>query len=285
MKPDTRKTSFTSLKPREKLAAPVVIVGKRARKIITAIVNLHTEEIGFMGIVDEREDGSFFIRDVFYPKHSEANGGTCEISAEGECEVAQWLIERDRDDDVGKLKFWGHSHVNMGTSPSGQDENQAIELMLKRDYILRAICNKAGEMSISLFDIRSKRRFDNIKWTEEDDTPSEFYQGMVDSIDEIIDSRRNPKNKLKEVLKIVSIDTQMNEIVEKITELKKVNIPSKKPAANPSTGTDNKSKQRTLFNRSGHQEHEIMEPIIDDYPPDSDDVNRVFSEFDDGGGR
>jgi hypothetical protein len=36
-------------------------------KWIEALVQMHELEVGFLGVVDEREDGSYFIRDIFYP--------------------------------------------------------------------------------------------------------------------------------------------------------------------------------------------------------------------------
>jgi hypothetical protein len=173
MKPDLAKgTTYTSLEP-IKVTAPTIKFTKNAIKWLTYLADLHEHEVGCFGFVDELPDNTYLIRDIFYPKHCEANGATCEISPEGETLMAEWLINKNRENDLAKVRFWGHSHVNMGVFASGQDETQSLERMERtQSYFIRGIFNKAGLMSISFFDYTNKRRFDNIKWEtdyEDDD--------------------------------------------------------------------------------------------------------------------
>lgn len=52
--------------------------------------------------------------------------------------------------DHQKLKCWLHSHVNMSTSPSGQDQKQAAILMNDCEWFIRGIFNKRNEYTLSV---------------------------------------------------------------------------------------------------------------------------------------
>ena len=180
MKPEPAKqTTYTTLEP-IKIIAPTVRVTTNALKWLTAIADLHPHEVGVFGFVDELENNTFVIRDIFYPKHSEAAGVTCEISPEGETLMAEWLMTHNREADLSKARFWGHSHVDMGVSPSGQDESQSIERMNRNEsYLIRGIFNKAGLLSISFYDYQNKRRFDNSKWETDEDEEDKKIRAKI----------------------------------------------------------------------------------------------------------
>lgn len=167
------KTTYTYIGPTP--TVPKVVFSQKAVKWLAVMADVHDTEVGVFGIVDERGGNEFFIREIFYPKHQEANHTTCEISAEGETKMANWLMDKGREDDLSKVRFWAHSHHTMGVSPSGQDETQAIERMTRTSsYLIRGIFNKKGEMSVSFFDYRTSRKFDHIKWTIDDEEVGEI---------------------------------------------------------------------------------------------------------------
>ena len=221
-KPDTPKATYVVLDPPTK-NAPKIIFGTTALKWISALVDLHPQEVGFYAIVDERPNYTFFIRDVFYPKHSEANAGTCEISPEGETDMMNWLIEHGREGDLEKQRFWGHSHHTMGTSPSAQDEKQSLERMNNtHSFFIRAICNKAKEMSVSFFDFANKVRFDHIKWKVEDDYVEKSDEERVSLINETLTQEGlSASDMINNIKNIIDDDY----IEKKIKELKEVNLP------------------------------------------------------------
>ena len=180
MRPEIAKTTtFTTLEP-VKITAPTIRLTKNTVKWLTAMADLHSHEVGVFGFVDELPDNTYVVRDIFYPKHSEANGATCEISPEGETAMAEWLMSNNRETDLGKVKFWGHSHVDMGVSPSVQDEEQSIKRMnMNESYLIRGIFNKAGLLSISFYDYMNKRRFDNIKWETDEDEDDKIIRSKI----------------------------------------------------------------------------------------------------------
>ena len=126
MKNTNKPTTYLMLKP-EKKTPPNVIFSRLALKWIKNLVDMHNEEVGFYGVVETLPNYTFYVRDIFYPKHQLMNAGTCEISSEGEANLMNWLIEHDRMDDIQKMMLWGHSHHRMGVEPSSQDEKQAME--------------------------------------------------------------------------------------------------------------------------------------------------------------
>jgi len=223
MKPDTRKVTYMFLKQEE---PPKIFFSQKALKWIKALVDAHDIEVGFIGVVDKEKDGSYTIRDIFYPKHSEANGATCEISPEGEGLIMEYLIEKNRVNDILNMTLWGHSHVNMGTAPSGQDETQAIERMGQtKSILIRIICNKSDEISVSFFDYQRKIRFDNIKWEVRETNDSNHYEELINSIIKITEKKTNCKKKFSEIERVINSDLELEHIKEKIAELKKENIP------------------------------------------------------------
>jgi hypothetical protein len=163
------------------------------------------------------------------------NGGTCEISEEGDTDVANWLIRHDRADDCPKMKFWGHSHHTMGVAPSSQDEHQSMAKIHKGSpYLIRAICNKKGDMSVSFFDWTNKIRFDNINWKIENSGNNAIDEQKLTEIGSIIASNDSPSDKLKSILTVISIDKEDCEIRDKIAKLKVENTPKSKVEAHSS---------------------------------------------------
>ena len=225
--PPNKKTTYKVLK-KEKKIAPTIIFSNTAIKWVEALVNGHDTEVGFYAVVDEKEDYTFFIRDVFYPEHDEANGATCEISADGEAQIMNYLLDKEREDDITRIRFWGHSHHTMGTGPSGQDETQALQRMNdSKAFLIRGICNVRGEMSISFFDYENQIRFDNVVWKIEETDNNKLSVEKLETIKNMLetDFKEDPSKTIKEVNDILDKDIEMEEIVNKVKKLKKKNIP------------------------------------------------------------
>ena len=109
-------------------------------------------EIGWLGCAT-KEDGNYYIEDVFLFKQ-EVHSTTTEITTEGLNEFAMDLLYEENGVEIwNNMKVWGHSHVNMPTSPSGQDDKQ-IEVFAENaeDFFIRIIANKSGDFRIDLYD-------------------------------------------------------------------------------------------------------------------------------------
>ena len=226
MKNTTEKTTYTVLTPAESKTPPSIIFSRTALKWIQNLIKAHSGEVGFYGVVDTLEDYTFFVRDIFYPKQQLVSSATCEISPEGGTLIAEWLINHNRPEDIGKMILWGHSHHSMGVSPSGQDNTQALDLMKTTgNNLIRIIVNNEGLIGISFFDFAKQIRFDNVKWEEEKEADDVFLSEKLLEINSIMASNLTPKQKLDAINLKTSEDLEDKVIIAKIDELKKVNIP------------------------------------------------------------
>lgn len=129
---------------------------------ITSIVEM---EVGWWCLTRELGDNQFLVEEVLLPKQ-ECHSTTTEILPEGEFELINQLNAKDQEEGVdicgpqarvSRMNAWFHSHVNMGTSPSGQDLAQ-VEFYRKRcalPWFLRGIVNKAGRVQLAFYDFRA----------------------------------------------------------------------------------------------------------------------------------
>ena len=208
---------------------PKIFISKRAIAWVESIVDLHHTEVGFYGTVIDHENGEYTIDDIFYPKHDLATGATCEISSDGMTEIMEYLIAKDRLEDIGRLKMWGHSHVNMGVSPSGQDDTMGLELAKDNGtFLIRMITNKKGVMGITFYDMVNKVKFTDLTITERDN--EEYPEEVLDNIQGVLtDGGIGPLEAVRIIDDIIyewkNGVGDLNAIDKKVKELKKVNIP------------------------------------------------------------
>jgi hypothetical protein len=131
---------------------PQILVSREAYDKMRLFVELADKEVGWLGTVRQVAP-DFLIEEVFLFKQ-EVGATTCEISADGLAEFATNILSSREDgmDMVNRLQFWGHSHVNMGTSPSGQDDAQ-MEVFQENGcpFFIRGILNKNGRMEFAIF--------------------------------------------------------------------------------------------------------------------------------------
>jgi hypothetical protein len=194
------------------------------------LIDNHDYEVGFYATVEKNED-TFYINNVYYPKHSEANTGTCSISTEGETDLVMFLIENNKMDEIKKMRLWGHKHMS-GTSPTAQDEQMAFHrIKSTNSYLIRVICDDQ-EMNVSFFDLEKNIRFDNIHWEVERKNEYDDIK-KINSIKELINEFDNNcllkdgisySKIIGKIYEIISDDFDYNKIVEKVLQLKEINM-------------------------------------------------------------
>lgn len=140
-------TSVRNVKP------PMILVSEEAAKDMWAITDIVTDEVGWLGSVEyDREEHTFLITHIFLPRQ-EVNTSTTELDPEGIAEVMEELINQG-DEGIAlanSIRFWGHSHVSMGVSPSGQDNTELANLAKDTgDYFIAARTNKKGEIRFDM---------------------------------------------------------------------------------------------------------------------------------------
>jgi cation transport regulator ChaC len=214
----------------EKKIPPRVIFSQKAIKWIKAMVEVHSTEVGWYNLVDKLDDNTYYIRDLFYPDHDLATGTTCEISAKGEADVMNYLVNNNREEDIGKISCWGHSHVNMGVGPSGQDDAQILKLLERGgDFFIRIIVNKKNVINVAVYD-----RVNNIVFTgltfEIEGAEESTATAKFNRVARIMRgaSTGNIAKIMQDVANELAHDTEYEEIKKEVEELKKVNI---KPVA------------------------------------------------------
>lgn len=124
------------------------------------------DEIGWLGYCT-KDGNNYIIQDVKL-FNQEVNGTTCEIDEKCVAEFAEDLLSKPGGVELCNIiRVWGHSHVRMGVSPSGQDEAQFERLYTDSDdFYIRIIANKQGDMKLDLHDCVTGVTYNNLQWQE-----------------------------------------------------------------------------------------------------------------------
>lgn len=147
---------------------PNIVIEQTALEKMKAYVTYCDKEIGWLGTATQ-QGNTITIHDMFLFEQ-EVHETTCEINEQA---VAKWyeemLITHENGIEiVNTMRVWGHSHVNMSVSPSGQDDTQFSELIKGvNDFFIRIIANKKGEMRLDYHDVVDNITFYNIEWATE----------------------------------------------------------------------------------------------------------------------
>lgn len=143
--------------------ARLVIAGQAWRKIL-GLVQECTEEIAWHGTVEKSADiindkkvYTYTITDVIVFPQTVTG---CTVTSD-ETEYSMWLAQQP-DDVFNALRFHGHSHVNMGVSPSGVDTTYQEDILNNlQDFYIFAIFNKKGDIWCAIYDVEDNVAFDN----------------------------------------------------------------------------------------------------------------------------
>jgi len=139
-----RRVKLTRLLPR-------VLISREAFARMRLYVELADQEVGWLGSV-KKVGRDFLVEEVFLFRQ-EVSAATTEISPAGQAELVSELLATRPDgaETVARIRFWGHSHVRMGTSPSGQDDSQMNQFASDCDWFVRGIFNKLGRAEFAIF--------------------------------------------------------------------------------------------------------------------------------------
>lgn len=114
-----------------------------------ALVDQCDQEIGWFGLVDmiKLDNGTEvpMVYDILVPPQV-VSGGSVEQGIEEGAEFSLADFLRENADVASKMKYYGHSHVNFGVTPSGTDLNQIQDWEdYGIPYMISYIENKKGE--------------------------------------------------------------------------------------------------------------------------------------------
>lgn len=170
---------------------PRVFFTPLAMAKIKTMVDEVSDEVGWLMPVQEGDNGVYLIYDLFVLEQ-EVNGATCEIKPEALSHLAQEVLSLENGVNIyNSIKCWGHSHVNMTVTPSGQDNQQMMEFVGDNDYFIRIIANKKGSMKLDFYDYKSNIAYENIPYQVYYDIDQEELEVLKGEIKEKVKKKKS----------------------------------------------------------------------------------------------
>lgn len=147
------------------LHEPTVYITPLAKHKMDMYTAISSDEIGWLGTAERLPNGDYLIIDTLLFEQ-QVHATTCEIKPEGLQKVAIELMQTEEGREaLGKLKVWGHSHVEMTVSPSGQDNDQLQVFKDGNPWFIRIITNKKGDMGVTIMDWEHGMKLDDVPVT------------------------------------------------------------------------------------------------------------------------
>lgn len=149
-----------------------LVFSETARKKMYYLIQECEKEIAWHGLV-ERTDNGFYVEDIImFPQN--VTGATVTTDDD---KYPTWMNTQPNE-IFEKIRFHGHSHVNMGVTPSGVDETYQENILRQRmtgfaeekGFYIFGIFNKEGDYWLNIYDI------DNNKLYETDDIKYMVYE-------------------------------------------------------------------------------------------------------------
>lgn len=135
------------------LIEPNIFITPGAYVKMRKLVDDTTTEIGWYGTVTKYPglNEVYVIEDIIvYPQR--VTGATCVQDDNKMFEFEMSLTT----EQVNHKRFHGHSHVNMGVSPSGVDEQFYQDILSQvNDYFIVTITNKRNEYTVRFYDMEN----------------------------------------------------------------------------------------------------------------------------------
>ena len=144
----------------QQVSEPEIYITPDAYIKMRKLVDDNTTEIGWYGTVTQMPGlNSYVIDDILvYPQT--VTSTTCEQDNERIFEFEMSLTT----EQVNHKRFQGHSHVNMGVTPSGVDEQFYQDLLSQvQDYFIICVTNKRNEYTVRFYDIANNILYTDIK--------------------------------------------------------------------------------------------------------------------------
>jgi len=126
---------------------------------IVALVNTFSDEVAWHGMAVRKAENEFTIEDIFvYPQ--EVTGAAVNTD---QARYTEWLYEFD-DEVFNKIRMQGHSHVNMGVSPSAVDDRHRVGILGQLDadmFYIFMIWNKSLKIHTLIYDMENNILYDD----------------------------------------------------------------------------------------------------------------------------
>lgn len=137
----------------KQLTVPTIYITSDAYVKMRKLVDDTTTEIGWYGTVTKCPglDNVYVIEDILvYPQT--VSGATC---VQDDDKIFEFELSLTTE-QVNHKRFHGHSHVNMGVTPSGVDEQFYQDILTQvTDYFIITITNKRDEYTVRFYDMEN----------------------------------------------------------------------------------------------------------------------------------
>ena len=144
----------------QQIAEPEIYITPDAYIKMRKLVDDNTTEIGWYGTVTQMPGLNAFVIDDILVYPQTVTGVTCEQDDDRLFEFEMSLTT----EQVNHKRFQGHSHVNMGVTPSGVDEQFYQDLLSQvQDYFIICITNKKNEYTVRFYDIANNILYTDLK--------------------------------------------------------------------------------------------------------------------------
>lgn len=147
-----------TLMQQQGIEKPTVYILATAYAKMAALINSSSDELAWYGTAT-RVKNNYFIEDILvYPQT--VTSATVDADEE---KCAKWFMDLP-DETINNIRFQGHSHVNMGASPSGRDTTnwQKFANILKpNEFMILCIGNKKGDYYWNIYDKAINVFFEN----------------------------------------------------------------------------------------------------------------------------
>ena len=142
----------------QELQKPIVFVTAQAYTKMLTLINNTNKEIAWHGIAT-RVNNNYCIEDILvYPQTVTA----ATVDADEDA-YARWLMDLP-DDVINNLRFQGHSHCKMSTSPSGRDTTnweKFVNLIEPDGFYIFCIGNQHNSFYWNIYDKRHNVLFED----------------------------------------------------------------------------------------------------------------------------
>ncbi len=135
---------------------------ERAWMKMQALIREFDKEVAWHGVAFRGEDpekDEYIIKDILvYPQ--KVSGASVEMDTE---EYAKWIEENIEDERFFDIRMQGHSHVNMGVTPSSVDlthQEAILDQLTDNLFYIFMIWNKRGDSNIKIYDLAKNILFE-----------------------------------------------------------------------------------------------------------------------------
>lgn len=193
-------------------AMPYVLIDGDALRTMQLYIEECPDEIGWL--CSATRSGRAITIHQTYLFEQEVHSTTTEITPDGLAKFGEELLAQPDGMDIwNSIKAWGHSHVNMGITPSAQDNTQMNTFKEGgHDWFVRIIGNKKGDMKIDIYDYEHGIIYTDVPWARIASEQEGELQAQLSALQKQMDE-------LKKQLLSDAKEPIKEEIKEKVSKL------------------------------------------------------------------